>query len=235
MSSSEDRRKQLLQFAAGAVFLAVAVVLVLIVVNASSSGDGGDTKLEGVAEVKRELAGIPQHGMVLGDPQAPVELIEFADLKCPYCKAFAEGVLPPIIENRVRNGQAKISYRLYTIIDEQSQPAGAAALAAGAQGRGWNYVELFYENQGNEAEPYADDAFLEAIAKGAGVKDLSRWNNERAERETEVEATTEEAQELGFTGTPSFAIRGPKTHGLQPLNNPGGAGDLEAEIVAATG
>jgi len=231
--SEGDRRKQLLQLAAGAVFLAIAVVLVLIVVNASES-EGGDTRLEGTREVNRSLQGIPQNEMVLGDPQAPVELVEFADLKCPYCKAFAEGVLPPIIENQVKKGQVKISYRVYTIIDDQSQPAGAAAFAAGRQGRGWNFVELFYRNQGNELKSYADDEFLEAIAKGAGVKDLSRWNSERAELEPEVEATTAEAQELGFTGTPSFAIMGPKTNGLQPIRTVGGTGDLEAAIVGAS-
>jgi protein-disulfide isomerase len=226
------RRKQLLQLAAGAVFLAIAVVLVLVVVNASD-GDGGDTRLEGTREVNRSLQGIPQSEMVLGDPGAPVELVEFADLKCPYCKAFAEGTLPPIIENQVKKGQVKISYRLYTIIDDQSQPAGAAALAAGKQGRGWNFVELFYRNQGDELKPYADDTFLEAIAKGAGVKDLSRWNSEREELEPEVEATSAEAQELGFTGTPSFAIEGPKTKGLEPIGTPSSTGALEEAIEEA--
>jgi len=119
MSEPEDRRKQLLQLAAGAVFLAIAVVLVLIVVNGSSGGDGGDTSLEGVAEVNRELAGIPQQGMVLGDPKAPVELVEFADLQCPYCKAFAEEVLPSIIETQVKNGEAKVAFHNFTIIGEQ--------------------------------------------------------------------------------------------------------------------
>jgi protein-disulfide isomerase len=231
--SDEGRRKQLLQLAAGAVFLAIAVVLVLIVVNASSSGDGGDTKLEGVKEVNRSLKGIPQSGMVLGDPGAPVELAEFADLKCPFCKAFTEEALPPIIENQVKNGQVKIGYRVYTIIDEQSLPAGAAALAAGEQGRGWNFVELFYRNQGSELKPYADDAFLEAIAKGAGVEDIERWNKERAELEPEVEATTAEAQEIGFTGTPSLAIEGPNTDGLEAIGTPSSADTLEKELEEA--
>src|SRR6478752_2298781 len=99
------RRTRLLQVAAGAAFLAVAAVLVLIVISASSSGDGGDTKLEGVSEVNRRLAGIPQHGMVLGDPSAAVEVVEFADLQCPYCKAFTEEELAPIVENQVKKGE----------------------------------------------------------------------------------------------------------------------------------
>jgi protein-disulfide isomerase len=205
---------------------------VLIVVSASSSGDGGDTKLEGVAEVNRRLAGIPQHGMVLGQPSAPVEVVEFADLQCPYCKAFTEDQLPPIIENQVKKGEAKIAFHNFTIIGEQSLPAGAAALAAGAQGRGWNFVELFYKNQGSENSGYADDEFLRAIAKGAGVQNLARWNEERRRFTAEIEATTAEAQELGFTGTPSLAIEGPGTDGLEPIDAQS-TGDLEAAIEAA--
>jgi protein-disulfide isomerase len=231
--SDGERRTRMLQVAAGAAFLALAVVLVLIVVATSSSGDGGDTKLEGTRAVNQRLAGIPQRGMILGNPEAPVEIAEFADLQCPYCKAFTEEVLPPIIENQVKNGQVKISFRNFTIIGEQSLPAGAAALAAGVQGRGWNFVELFYENQGSEDSGYADDAFLEAIAEGAGVPDIARWNKERSELTAEVEETTAEAQQLGFSGTPSLAIKGPATDGLEPIDTPSSTGDLEAAIEKA--
>ncbi|HET9197501.1 MAG TPA: thioredoxin domain-containing protein [Solirubrobacterales bacterium] len=228
-----DRRTRILQLAAGAAFLALAAVLVLIVVATSTGGDGGDTKLEGKAEVDRQLTGIRQQGMVLGDPGAPVELVEFADLQCPYCKAFAEEVLPPIIENQVKKGQVKVAFHNFTIIGEQSLPAGAASLAAGAQGRGWNFVELFYKNQGAEDSGYADDDFLEAIAKGAGVRDIAKWDEERAKFIAAVEETTAEAQQLGFNGTPSLAIRGPKTDGLEPIETPSSPGDLEAAITEA--
>ena len=87
---------------------------------------------------------------MLGDPKAKVELIEYGDLQCPVCKAYSEEVLPQIIENQVKKGKAKLIFRNFTIIGPQSAPAGAAALAAGAQGRGWNYLELFYRNQGKE-------------------------------------------------------------------------------------
>lgn len=231
--SDGERRTRLLQLAAGAAFLALAVVLVLIVIATSGGGDGGDTKLEGVKSVHRRLAGIPQEGMVLGDPKAPVEVVEFADLQCPYCKAFTEETLPPIIENQVKNGEVKVAFHNFTIIGEQSLPAGAAALAAGAQGRGWNFVELFYENQGAEDSGYADDAFLEAVAKGAGVANLGKWNAERGKFTAEVEETTAEAQRLGFDGTPSIAIRGPQTDGLEAIETPGSTGDLEDAIEAA--
>lgn len=232
MNAPADRRAKLLQLAAGAAFLAVAVVVVLIVVNASGEG-GGDTDLEGAAEVNRSLQGIDQEGMALGDPGAPVELIEFGDLQCPVCAAYAEEALPAIIENQVKNGQVKIEFRNFTIIGPQSTDVGAAAIAAGAQGRGWNFVELFYRNQGGENSGFADDAFLEAVAKSAGVQDLDRWNAERAEAVSEVEKTTAEAQQLGLEGTPTFAIRGPKTNGLEVIGTPNSTGALEEAIEEA--
>ena len=228
-----DRRKKLTQLAAGAVFLVLAVVLVLIVVN-SSSDDGGDTELEGAAEVSQELRGIPQREMVLGDPSAPVELIEFGDLQCPVCAGYAEEILPPIIENQVKNGEVKIEFRNFTIIGPQSVDAGAAALAAGAQGRGWNFVELFYRNQGGENSGFADDAFLEAVAEGASVEDIEKWNEDRANSVAEVEATSAEARQLGLEGTPTFAIRGPNTDGIEVIGTPGSTGALEEAIEEAS-
>ena len=227
-----DRRAKMKQLVAGAVFLVLAVVLVLIVVNTSSS-DGGDTNLEGADEVSRELRGIPQQEMVLGDPSAPVELIEFGDLQCPVCAGYAEEILPPIIENQVKKGEVKIDFRNFTIIGEQSLDAGAAVLAAGAQGRGWNFVELFYRNQGGENSGYADDAFLKAVAEGAGVEDVDKWNEDRDKFIAKVEATSAEAQQLGLEGTPTFAVRGPKTDGIEVIGTPGSTGALEEAIEEA--
>ncbi|HEV2790324.1 MAG TPA: thioredoxin domain-containing protein [Solirubrobacterales bacterium] len=232
--SAEDRRARLLQMAAGAVFLVVAVVLVLIVVNASSSDGGGDTELEGVAEVNRHLEGIPQQGLVLGDPRAPVELVEFGDLQCPVCAGYAEEILPPLIEGPVAQGQVKIDFRNYTIIGPQSASAGAAALAAGEQRRGWNFLEIFYRNQGGENSGFADDAFLKAVAEAAGVQDLAKWSKDRTDLLKEVESTTAQAQDLGLTGTPSFAIKGPSTDGLEAIGTPESTEALEEAINEAS-
>lgn len=232
VSAEPERRQRLLQMAAGAVFLAVAAVLVLIVVN--SSGSGTDAKIEGVAEVDRLLAGIPQQGMALGDPRAPVGLIEFGDLQCPTCAGFAKEILPPIIENQVKNGEAKIEFRNLTIIGDESTPAGAAALAAGEQGRGWNYLELFYRNQGEENSGYVTSEFMRAVAKAAGVKNLAKWNHDRQKLTGKVEQTTAEAGQLGYDATPSFAVEGPATRGdMQLLGTPETTGALEEAIRAA--
>jgi protein-disulfide isomerase len=232
VSAEPDRRQRLLQMAAGAAFLALALVLVLIVVNAGG-GDGGDTKIEGTADVNRLLSGIPQQGMVLGDPKAPVSLVEFGDLQCPVCAGYAEEILPPIIENQVKNAEVKIDFRNLVIIGEESTPAGAAALAAGEQGGGWNYLELFYRNQGEERSGYVTDEFMEAVAKAAGVRNLAKWSQERKTLISEVEETTAEAGKLGYDATPSFAVEGPGSKGLELLGTPESTGALEEAIEAA--
>ncbi len=232
---SEARRKRLLQIASAAVFLAAAVVLVLIVINQSES-DGGDTSLESVATVERELKGIPQSGMTLGDPKATVTLAEFGDLQCPVCKGFAEEIIPDVIGSKVRSGEAKIEFRNYTIISEESVPAAAAAIAAGKQGGGWNFLELFYRNQGLEASGYVTDEFLTEVAKGAGVSDITKWNRDRKSRPVldQVQSESEEAQRLGLSGTPSFVVTGPGAEGKEVLGTPGSAGALEEAIEGAS-
>jgi len=235
-AGASERRQRLIKLASAAAFLVLVAVAVLIVISQSES-DGGDAGNVVEAEVvDQELAGIPQKGMVLGEPSAEVRLLEFADLQCPVCKGYSEEVLPQLIENKVKSGEARIDFRNFTIIDAQSTPAGAAAIAAGEQGRGWNFVEVFYRNQGAERSGYVTDEFLTAIARAAGVPDLAKWNRDRKSRRvvSEVEATSAEAEELGFTGTPSFAIEGPGTQAVEALGTPGSAADLESAISAAS-
>jgi protein-disulfide isomerase len=163
-----------------------------------------------------------------------VELVEFGDLQCPICAGYAKDILPPVMETRVREGEVKIAFRNLTILGEESVVAGAAALAAGAQGHGWSFVEIFYRNQAEEESGYADDAaFLEAIARAAGVQNLAKWQRDRRQMTQKVEETTEEAHGLGFSGTPSFAIQGPQTGKIQPLGSPGSTESLESAIDAA--
>jgi len=107
--------------------------------------------------------------------------------------------------------------------------AAKAALAASEQERYWNYVELFYRNQGDEESEYVADPFLTAIAKGAGVPDIARWNRDRrSNRWDELLARTDsEASSLDFAGTPSFLVQGPG--GRRTLTAPT-LDDIEAAI-----
>ncbi|MFT3862718.1 MAG: thioredoxin domain-containing protein [Solirubrobacterales bacterium] len=225
-----DRRANLLKLAAAGVFIAIiAVVVVIIAVGGSNKSGGDESSFVEKAEVEKLLAGSAQNGTTLGSHSAPVKLYEYGDLQCPYCKAYSEEVLPEVIENRVKKGEVSITFRNFVIIGPQSIPAGEAALAAGAQGKGWDYIETWYRNQGEENSGYATDSYIEAMARYVGVPDFKKWKEEwkGGTYKKQVEATTEQAEKLGFTGTPSFAIEGPKSNGLELL---GTTEDIEGAI-----
>jgi protein-disulfide isomerase len=232
-AESGARRRRLLQLGSAAAFIAVAAVAVLIVIS-QSDGDGGDTSLEGVEQASSELSGIPQQGLVLGEPTAKVTLYEYGDLQCPACKSAAEEIIPELIDSKVRTGEAKLVFRNFTIIGPESETAAAAAVAAGKQRRGWNFVELFYKNQGFENSGYVTVDFLRSLAESAGVGDLARWNRDRksGQARSQVTRDTAEAERLGFGGTPSFAVEGPNTAGPEPVEGVD-AGALEAAIEQA--
>jgi protein-disulfide isomerase len=230
------RRERLVKLGSATAFLAIVALAVLVVVS-QGSGDGGDADdVEGAAEVRTELEGIPQRGLVLGDPRAEAVLVEYGDLQCPVCKGYAEDVVPELIESKVRGGEARLAFRNFIVIDEESSDAAAAAIAAGEQGRGWQFVELFYRNQGTEASGYVNEEFMTAIARGAGVADLERWDAARqsARVAAQVERESAEAEQLGLTGTPSFVIESPLLdQGREVLGTPGSAEDLEEAIEGA--
>ena len=166
---------------------------------------------------------------------AKVTLIEFGDLKCPVCKAFSEEIMPPVIESKVASGEARIEFRNFTIIGEQSGPAGAAALAAGEQGRGWNFLELFYRNQGVETLRLRGRRVPHRGRQGGRRRGHRRAGTANARARGSAARSKRRPQkpkQLGFTGTPSFAVEGPDGE-LEPLGTPGSAGELEAAIDSA--
>jgi protein-disulfide isomerase len=208
-AEDQAQRQRMIKLIGAAVFLAIIAVVVAIVVSQSGDdSEGGGTDLEGAAAVNADLKGLPQDGAVIGDPGAEVTLIEFGDLQCPACALYAEQVIPQLISGPVRSGDAKLEFRPWVIIGEESVPASEAAFAAGEQGRFWNFIELFYRNQGAENSGYVTDDFLTAVAEGAGVADIEQWNQDREDPRWQrlLEQNDAEAKRLAFTGTPSFAI-----------------------------
>jgi protein-disulfide isomerase len=211
-AQTERRRTRLLQLG-GVVGVAAIVVVVLVFLlggNDKPNASGG-TAVAGVSDTRAMLQGIPQNGTSLGDPKAPLVLTEFADLQCPFCGEYATGVLPQIIERYVRTGKLRLELRLRRFLGTDSDIAGRAAQAAATRDRMWNFVDLFYRNQGTENTGYVTDAFLTRIARGAGVPPslVVKGATTGAALERPLQQAEAEAQAAGQTATPAFLI-GPK-------------------------
>ena len=145
--------------------------------GAHQSTDDGAVK-----RIAALFAGIPQRGAVLGNANAPVTLQFFADLECEEARQFVLGALPFLVRNWVRRGKLRIIYRAnpeettwWDIYNRQQ----AATLAAGRQGKAWNFLDFFYHEQGPEFTRYATAHFLDAIAAEVRGLDIARWARER--------------------------------------------------------
>jgi protein-disulfide isomerase len=204
-----DRRQNLAKILGIAAFLGVIAIAVIVFVSAS--GGDSDEPNKSANEVNKMLEGIPQDGMMLGDPKAPVTLVEFADLQCPVCKLASEEIIPELIDGPVRGGEAKYEFANWAILGPDSVTAAKAAYAAAEQNRLQQFVENFYANQGTEGTAYVTDEFLRGIAEDAGVPDLDKWEADRdlPKWDQALLKTDNEATAAGFSGTPSFAIRNP--------------------------
>jgi protein-disulfide isomerase len=216
-ATSQQAQKRRTQFLIIAGFAAVAVVVALIVISQSGGDDNNNPTptsvagVKGVAQVNSQLQGLSQDGQTLGDANAPVTVTEFGDPQCPVCKAFSEQVAPDLISSKVKTGDVKYVYQPYLIIGPDSKPAMKAVLAAGEQNRFWNYLQLFYANQGEENSGYVTDDFLTNIAKAAGVSDINAWNDSRNSTKWDavIAKGTADAEGFGFNGTPSLVAEGP--------------------------
>jgi protein-disulfide isomerase len=210
------RRTRLAQL--GVVVAVVVVAIVAIVIATGSGGkstapakSGSARANQNVATVNSLIGGIPQNGIVLGKPNAPVTLQYFADLECPFCKDFTFKVLPTIIQNWVRPGKLKIEFRSMptaTREPEVFKNQQVAALAAGKQQKAWYFIELFYHQQGQENSGYVTESFLQNLAQQVPGLNLSQWSSERSNSAlvSQVETDAQAASNEGFTGTPSFLI-----------------------------
>jgi protein-disulfide isomerase len=222
------QRKRLIQLGgvAGVVVVIVAIILLATGGGGSKSAPApkSATANAAAAEVRSLLQGIPQNGITLGNPSAPVTIQYFGDLECPVCRQFTLGALAPVIGKYVRTGKVKIEYRsMQTATREREtfQTQQVAALAAGKQNLMWHYIELFYHEQGEEGTGYVTESYLQGLAAQVPGLSLSNWSSARNDPAyaNQIISDAQAANQSGFTGTPSFLIG--KTGGSQQkLENP---------------
>ncbi len=124
----------------GLVIVAVAFVAAAVAISSGKGtavrrASGG--RVAGVSVSVDLLGGIPQRGITLGSPRAPVRLVEFADLQCPYCDEYTVRALPTLIKDYVRTGKLQMQFEDLSFIGPDSVAAGRVAAAAGKQGKLW--------------------------------------------------------------------------------------------------
>jgi protein-disulfide isomerase len=200
-----------LLIAAGA---AAAVVLVLVGASLllrggdsnGGSSSGGD--VTGIQEASALLDGIPQDRAVLGSPKAKVTMIQFEDLQCPVCRRYQAEGFPSVVEGYVRPGKVKVRFVGMAFIGPDSEKALLYTLAAGEQGKLWQFQDALYANQGDENSGWVTDALLEKIAKGLDLDwEKLKKDADGAVTLQQANAMVDEANQKQIQGTPTFYIQ----------------------------
>jgi protein-disulfide isomerase len=235
------RRDRRLRMLGGTVVVAVAVVAAAIAIG---SGGGNDKVVaptstaakQAQSKVNTLLAGIPQQGNTLGSPSAKVTITEYGDLVCPVCKTFALGAENQLIANEVRSGKVKIVYKALETASQQANgamfvPSQTAALAAGNQKKAWNYIELFYHEQGDETSSYVTDKYLSGLAAQIPGLNQSQWSSDRHSSSLSAKVTADEqaAAAAGYNSTPTLLVSGPKSQ-AQPIVGSASYSQLQSAI-----
>jgi protein-disulfide isomerase len=202
-------RKSRIVLVAAVVALAVLVAGAFVAVSAVQ-GDSS-TKPSPAARTsgqKSLFAGIQQRGIVLGSPNAPVTLVEFADLQCPYCGEFARDALPQIVREYVRTGRVKVVFQGLAFLGPQSQTALRAVLAAGQQNRAWDVLEGLYARQEAENSGWVTLALLREVggaAPGLNVPRMLR-QSDSASVTRQLRDAERLGRQAGVSGTPTFFV-----------------------------
>jgi protein-disulfide isomerase len=155
----------------------------------------------------------------IGDPDAPVTIVEYTDFQCPFCSRYHEQSFDQIVANFVDTGQVRYVFKDFplTNIHPQAVAAAEAARCAGEQeARLPMYTQLFaaqgeWSGQADAADlfkQYAQELGLDT-AVFAECLDSGRM-------QAAIRADMEEAQQQGVTGTPAFLMNGRLMSGAQP-------------------
>jgi protein-disulfide isomerase len=150
---------------------------------------------------------------VLGKPDAPITIIEYASLSCPHCAEFAKNVLPKLKEKWIDTGKAKLVMRDFP----HNEPALLAETVARCvpPERYFPLVEMLFETQDKWAFAQDTRSSLERIVRVAGIskKDFDACLiNKQAETEV-LQSRLSASQLLGVNTIPTFFINGKKLEG----------------------
>lgn len=155
-------------------------------------------------------ANLEARGVVVGSPDALVEVVEFADFECPGCGYFATVEEPDIMARLVATGEIRFRFLdLPLDIHRNAVAAHAAAACANEQNKFWEMHDGIFRNQErwNTQATQNPRAPLKQIAKDVGL-DVGAWEDcfDSGRVLPQIAANRREAERLRVASTPSFKI-----------------------------
>ncbi|HEU0114590.1 MAG TPA: DsbA family protein [Thermomicrobiales bacterium] len=202
----EARRKRLFAIVGTAVLVLIIVGALVWAVRRETPGN---VQVQAAAALP---ADIPHDDRVMGNPKAPVHVVEYGDFQCPACHQFFQQSQPTLIDQYVKPGKVSFEFRDYAFIGPESMTAAQAAMCANDQGKFWQFHDSLYLNQGAENSGAFSKVRLQGIAQKVGL-DMTKFDQclDSNAHQADVEASIKDAQAKGVDSTPTLFVNGQKT------------------------
>ena len=162
---------------------------------------------------------------ILGDPSAPITIVEFGDYQCHQCYNWFHNTKPAIFEDYIETGKVNLVFVDLAFLGNDSPKAAQASYCAEDQEIYWEYHDLLYNSQESEIDGgWANNERLKAFAFSLGLDmDLFESCLDSGKYSKRVQYNIQQARDHGVRGTPGFFIVGPdgqqqQLGGAQPFS-----------------
>lgn len=166
---------------------------------------------------------IPQFAKFKGSERAGLNIVEFGDYQCPFCKRFFDQTEPQIMAEYVDSGKAKFFFLDVSIVGTDSIILAQGSWCADDQGKYYEYHDYMYANQGQENSGWGTPDKVKILARNIPGLDSEKFNAclDSKKYESRSQQLTSFANQIGLTGTPTMFVGDPergyvKIVGAQP-------------------
>ena len=159
---------------------------------------------------------------IMGDPDAPITILEWGDYQCTFCYKFHQDTLDIINEEFIKTGKVKVIFKDFPLNGPDSKLAAESSYCAHDQGKYWEYHDQLYENWAGERTGWITREALSGFAKSINL-DTAEFNKclNESKHENKINSIYEFGKQIGIDATPSFLVFNDekiiKIRGNQPL------------------
>lgn len=199
------------------LLIPILIGLVTGVVSGIIPIDSNDSKIFTVSKL------IENGSPIMGNPNAPITILEWGDYQCTFCYKFHQNTLDIIKEEFVKTGEVKIIFKDFPLNGLDSKLAAEATYCAQDQDKYWEYHDELYKNWGGERTGWITRESLEKFAMTIDLN-LKEFNDclDNHTYKDRVNTHYQFGKELGIDATPSFLVFNGekiiKIRGNQPLD-----------------
>lgn len=231
------------------ISISASVIIGSLIIAVSILLAGGVIKIQGVNPglgSQSQIAGVPTNAAVpspsgnpringvtagslpaLGNSNAKVTVVEFADYRCPFCEQFFTDSYPQIKKDYIDTGKIKFAFRDFPFLpnpasdptDNESANSANAARCANEQGKFWDYHDYLYSHQGSEDSTTFSKDNLKKFAVSLGLN--ADQFNQCIDSNKYAQAVTDDlnaGKGYGVNGTPTIFINGVEIVGAEPYS-----------------